>query len=77
MLKHIIAKRLTYIAFKCKLFNLLYFGIIFSCSAVNIAIILTYNIKKAFQNKKIMIALIFNIKKLFDKMTDGWFMKKL
>lgn len=38
---------------------------------------LTYNIKKIFQNQKILTALAFDIKTTFDKVTDAKLVQKL
>lgn len=69
-LERIVARRLAYIALKCKLFNLLHFGATPRRSAVDAVATLTHDIEKAFRDKKIMTALTFDIKGAFDRVME-------
>lgn len=68
---------MAYIALKCKLFSPLYFGATSCRLTVDAAATFTHDIKKAFQDKKIMTVRAFNIEGAFDKVIDGWLIKKL
>lgn len=70
-LERIVARRLAYIALKCKLFNLLHFGATPRRLAVDAVATLTHDIEKAFRDKKIMTVLTFDIKGAFDRVMEG------
>lgn len=76
-LERIVARRLAYIALKCKLFSPLHFGATPRRSAVDAAATLTHDIERGFQDREIMTVLAFDIKGAFDRVTDGRLVKRL
>lgn len=66
VLKKIIDQRLGDIALKFRLVNSAYFDTILGRSVVDLAYTLTYNVKRAWEKKKVLTALTFDIKRAFD-----------
>lgn len=76
-LKRIVARNLSNMALKNKLFSAFYFYATLRRLAVNVVATLTHNIKTASFDKEIMSVLAFDIKGTFDRITNRRLIKRL
>lgn len=70
-LEKIIVCRLSKIAIKTRLISLIHFGAVARCLAVDVAAMLTNNVKKAWQDDEVFTALVFNTKGAFNTVTKN------
>lgn len=77
VLERVVAKRLSHIALKYRIFSPLHFGATPRRSAVDAAATLTHDVEKAFQDQEVVTALAFDIKGAFDRVTEDRLVKRL
>lgn len=77
VLERVVARRLTHLMLKYKLFSPLQFSATPRRSAVDVAATLTHDVEKALQDQEVMTALAFDIKRSFDRVRDTRLVKRL